>query len=365
MFTTQCASCKDSVGQGPVCASCGNTFHFHCSGTTERGFNRLGSNRGSWKCIPCRDESSLLDVSAAPSTSHTPARLSAAALEDIPHIRDPVKTAAVEETTGSEVLKSIFAKLTELQTQLSAITSIKSDIAQVKNDLTDLKITLNTKCDELQGQVCTIEDKIAELEQCKSELRDLKTELKGIHSALSINEQQRFLKDIEITGVTEHPNENLPHTAATLASALGVKLDPRDLDDIRRVGPKGGKSGKDDRPRPVIITFTRREARDQILRAAKARRGLTTDKIEIPGNSRKIFINEHLTKENRILFSKARTASSNLKFKYVWTNNGNIFLRRSDTSSILRVTSELTLQKLQRNSSNIPNDGIPVGACGV
>lgn len=352
MFTTQCATCKESVGQGPVCASCENTYHFHCSGTTERGFNRLGLNRSSWKCVQCRDENSLLDVSA-PSTSHSPARLSAASLEINPHTRATTATLAVEDASGPEMLKTILTKLSEMQTQLSSITSIKSDIAQVKNDLTDLKTTLNVKCEELSGRVCTIEDRVAELEQCKSELHNVKTELAGIHSLLSNKEQQQFRKDIEVTGLTEDTNENLPHIAATLASVLGVNLDPKDLDDVRRVGPKAGKNGKDVRPRPVIITFFRREARDQLLRAAKSRRGLTTDKFGVPGNSRKVFINEHLTKENRILFSKARTAGNDLKFKYTWTNNGNIFMRRSDTSSILRVTSESTLHNLRRNSSNV------------
>lgn len=127
-----------------------------------------------------------------------------------------------------------------------------------------------------------------------------------------------------------------------------MDLDQRDVDDVRRVGMLGGGVGGVERPRPVVVTFTRRAPRDQMLRAARVRRGLTTDAIDIPGKSRKVFINEHLTKSNRILFSKARSIGHALHFKYIWTSNGVVLIRRSDTSSILRVTSESILENLQR-----------------
>ncbi|KAG7307677.1 hypothetical protein JYU34_007898, partial [Plutella xylostella] len=147
--------------------------------------------------------------------------------------------------------------------------------------------------------------------------------------------------------------ENLTQVVNVLSNKLGVQLDPRDVDDVRRVGARGGGGGGGsggsggagagamERPRPVVLTFTRRAPRDQLLRAAKVRRGLTTDMLELAGNSRRVYVNEHLTRENRVLFSKARALGAELKFKYVWTSNGNIFMRRSETSSVLRVTSEL------------------------
>ncbi|KAI5638642.1 hypothetical protein NE865_08698 [Phthorimaea operculella] len=187
------------------------------------------------------------------------------------------------------------------------------------------------------------------MEQRMQDVPSLKTEIAALHLELENRDQQQFRKDVELTGLTEQTNENLPHIVATLATKLGVQMDSRDVDDIRRVGVKGGKDGKDERPRPVIITLTRRAIRDTLLSAARSRRGLTTDMIGVAGTSRKIFLNEHLTKNNRILFSKARTVGKDLKFKFVCTNNGNIFMRRSETSSILKVTSETALERLLSN----------------
>jgi hypothetical protein len=134
-----------------------------------------------------------------------------------------------------------------------------------------------------------------------------------------------------------------------MCNKLGVQLDPRDVDDVRRVGLRGGGAGGVERPRPIVLTLTRRAPRDQILRAAKVRRGLTTEMLEIAGNSRRVYINEHLTKANRILFSKARAAGAQLKFKFVWSSNGTIYMRRSETSSLVRVSSEAVLDKLCNN----------------
>ncbi|KAG7295766.1 hypothetical protein JYU34_020817 [Plutella xylostella] len=178
-----------------------------------------------------------------------------------------------------------------------------------------------------------------------------------LRQVLADKEQRHFLKDVEITGLTESNGENLTQVVNVLSNKLGVQLDPRDVDDVRRVGARGGGGGGSggsggagagamERPRPVVLTFTRRAPRDQLLRAAKVRRGLTTDMLELAGNSRRVYVNEHLTRENRVLFSKARALGAELKFKYVWTSNGNIFMRRSETSSVLRVTSEATLEKL-------------------
>ncbi|CAG9137783.1 unnamed protein product [Plutella xylostella] len=155
--------------------------------------------------------------------------------------------------------------------------------------------------------------------------------------------------------ITEINGENLTQVVNVLSNKLGVQLDPRDVDDVRRVGARGGGGGGGgagagamERPRPVMLTFTRRAPRDQLLRAAKARRGITTEMLEVPGNCRRVFVNEHLTKENRVLFSKARALGAELKFKFVWTSNCNIFMRRSETSSVLRITSESILDKLAK-----------------
>ncbi|KAI5637835.1 hypothetical protein NE865_09490 [Phthorimaea operculella] len=366
MNTSQCGSCKQAVGEGPTCAWCGKTYHFHCSGTSERGFNRLGVGRNSWRCVACRDShGESFDISATGDKLGTPtgkpatARLSEASLQDPKPQGSPSHqgTPAKINSDDTGVLDTILKKLGSIQEQLLSMDGIKSDLSQVKVDIADLKTSLDAKLEIMTVRVQSVESRVDTLEQRLQDLPSMKTKIAALRLELANRDQQLFRKDVELTGLPEQSNENLPHIVATLASKLGVQLDPRDVDDIRRVGVKGGKDGKDERPRPVIITLTRRAIRDTLLTAARSRRGLTTDKIEVACTPRKIFLNEHLIKENRILFSKARAVGKDLRFKFVWTNNGNIFMRRSETSSILKVSSETVLQRLVRNSSGDDGSG--------
>lgn len=244
-----------------------------------------------------------------------------------------------------------------------AVADLQSVFMSMKTEMADFVKTLNCTTDEIdtfRHELGEIKHQLKELDRCKAEVVELRLEVTELRQELAAKEQIRFLKDVEITGITENNTENLPQLVTVIAATLGVELDPRDVDEVRRVGPRG-KPGPLERPRPIVVSMTRRGPRDQLLRAARARRGLTTDKLQLPGNPRRVYLNEHLTKINRILFSKARKLGNELHFKYVWTSNGNIFMRRSDTSSVLHVTSEAVLEKLeaQNRTSTAPTISEP------
>ncbi|XP_063837204.1 uncharacterized protein LOC135086403 [Ostrinia nubilalis] len=213
----------------------------------------------------------------------------------------------------------------------------------------DFTKSLNSTTDEIAAfrqEVADIKSQMKEMDRCKAEVIELRAEVTELRQVIAAKEQRTFLKDVEITGITENSTENLQQLVSVVSASLGVELDPRDIDDIRRIGPRGGASASD-RPRPIVVSMTRRAPRDQLLRAARVRRGLTTDKLNLQGTPRRVFLNEHLTKENRILFSKARKLGNELRFKFVWTSNGNIFMRRTETSSVLHVKSLAVLEKLE------------------
>lgn len=128
------------------------------------------------------------------------------------------------------------------------------------------------------------------------------------------------------------------------ALVLGVELCLNDKDYVRRVGTR---------------ILARRATREQRIRAARVRHGFTTDMFDIPGNPCKVYFNEHPTKPNRILHSKTRAVGKEWSFKFVWTKDEPIYMHRSDTSSLLWVTSEATLNKLTREQEIIKSPCSP------
>ncbi|XP_063363537.1 uncharacterized protein LOC134652294 [Cydia amplana] len=256
-----------------------------------------------------------------------------------------------EMAIPSEISSTLTLTLRQLQQVFNSM----------KKEMTEFTASLNnTSADitEFRNEISDMKSKLKELDSYKTEVQNLRAEVTYLRKELASTEQRKFLKDVEITGLTETRGENLQQVVSIVSTKLGVQLDPRDVDDVRRVGKKGENTAAGlERPRPVVLTLTRRAPRDQLLRAARVRRELNTTNLGIEGNNRPVYINEHLTKENRVLYSKARSVKRQLNYKYAWTSNGSIFLRRSETSSVIHITSEVMLDKMLKNVQN--NEGPP------
>ncbi|KAJ2938086.1 hypothetical protein O0L34_g19412 [Tuta absoluta] len=171
MNTSQCGSCNEAVGEGPTCAWCGKTYHFHCSGTSERGFNRLGVGRTSWRCVACRDaHGESFDISATGDKLGTskvkPARLSEASLQDPKPQHNPYQgNLGKINPNDSGVLDTILTKLVSIQDQLMAMDGIQSDLSQVKEEIAGLKTSLEAKLEVMTVRVKSVESRVDTLEQ--------------------------------------------------------------------------------------------------------------------------------------------------------------------------------------------------------
>ncbi|CAG5024224.1 unnamed protein product [Parnassius apollo] len=121
-------------------------------------------------------------------------------------------------------------------------------------------------------------------------------------------DQELFYNDIEITSIPEEKGENLIHIVTTLSVKLGVKLSENDLVSATRVGRVNVSSETvpESRPRPVVVKLGRRALKDQVLMATRVRRGITTEGTGLPAPHRRFYVNERLTKVNRLLFWQAR-----------------------------------------------------------
>ena len=70
-----------------------------------------------------------------------------------------------------------------------------------------------------------------------------------------------------------------------------------------------------------------------MLRAARVRRNLTTEGLNLPGQTNSIYINERLTKHNRLIFYKAHSLAREHQYKYIWTRDGKIFVCQAQGKS--------------------------------
>ena len=157
-----------------------------------------------------------------------------------------------------------------------------------------------------------------------------------------INEIQQYLRinNLEIVGLP-NTNENEPEETLILHALNNLEgianvVTPEDIDISHPM-----KSQRTDGKRVHVVKFISRKMKADILDAKK----LEPNKNFKFRNS-DVFINEHLSPQNRTLFAKAAGKKNALNFKFLWTKGGKIFMRKTENSNIINITCENDINNL-------------------
>lgn len=304
------------------CVTCHGTFHYGCTGLSDTDFKKiLPMNKGKWKCQICK-------TNKKPTISPT-----------------PTQVLQSEESQSHSIInidmKSIMAHFDVKFNALNAV--INSFKSEVNENLTKLSSTVNSwdaKINHIETTLDTVTTTVQGLETANSQLRD---EIHILKKQFDDIEQKARSCNIEIQNFPEHKNENLLHLVEVLGTAIGVPIPIDSIRDVHRVA----HNQANDRPKNIIVQLTTRRLKTEVIAAARARRGLTVGQLQqaVSGPSqfqqydasqasRRIFINEHLTLKNKILYAQAREAASVKKYKFVWVKNATILLRKSEGKDI-------------------------------
>ena len=65
-------------------------------------------------------------------------------------------------------------------------------------------------------------------------------------------------------------------------------------------------------------------------------------------DTKNIFVNENLTPTRRQLFWKNKQQVKNNSWKYIWTHNGNVFVKKDDNACITAIKNELDLNLIKK-----------------
>ncbi|XP_052749331.1 uncharacterized protein LOC128200306 [Galleria mellonella] len=158
--------------------------------------------------------------------------------------------------------------------------------------------------------------------------------IKTLEFKIGHMEQQARECNIEISNVPERRNENLLAITTNLGAAINQKILSSDIVSIHRV-PHASR--EDTRPKNIIVKFTTKILRDNVLAACRLKKGLNSEQLSVSGSVHKIYVNEHLTVKNKLLFRECRQKAKIQNYKYVWVKNSVILLRKSDNSPVLAI----------------------------
>ncbi|XP_073947382.1 uncharacterized protein [Choristoneura fumiferana] len=344
--TLTCNGCSHTIDSRRFlkCSLCNNHFDLICANVSEKRFYNIMSieHRESWKCKVCREVDNTKSVTTQGS--------------DIAHdigtrSRSKLNTQSASSPNLAQNTSSAapaIELLSEMRLLREEVKAARADMLEFRSTISGLSTAVNLcnqRVDDLSERVEAIER-----QQPANVLPDasiFEEKIASLMQDINDRDQDLLQNDVEVAGVPEGKNESAMHLALSIFIKLGVQLEERDIVSAERAGPlrvarEGG--GGAPRPRPLVVRLARRAERDRLLAAARVRRGATTEGITSAVTT--FYINERLTKANRILFYKARVEASSRNWKYVWTRDGNIYVRKEHGSPRHRLRSEIDLTKL-------------------
>ncbi|CAK1544543.1 unnamed protein product [Leptosia nina] len=324
-----CPKCRKQVSDSVLCSQCDEMLHYGCAGVTETSYRKMGpEKRGAWRCLNCRQSASQLCPSPENCISIT------------------------------ELMKELKEFRNDFNTFSADLQSVKADMEKSIQAIQ----TLSAKWGDFETRLSNVEDRISSVEQKLSSLTTVQDDLStanrtidDLRNVIDVQDQFSRLNNVEINGIPSRTGENLLELVNNIFSVVGLTLDTTDIDSVHRVRPfvkKNEEVGQNEgrktvRPPAIVIRFTRRRRKDELLAAARARRGLSTVDIRLDGPSLPIFLNEHLTPSNKLLLRQARSLKQQFNYSHLWVRDCKILIRKNDKSPIFTIKNERDLGKIK------------------
>jgi hypothetical protein len=317
-----CSKCNEPATDFVTCRGglCGGGYHYHCAGVAESTYRKMGQEKKSaWRCVLCR---------AATSP-----------------IRQPQTDAVAEIMREIKEFRADFASLR------SDFVGIKDDLRAAVQNISDLKSKwsdLEVRVDGIDNRLVDVEGRISVLAAGQKQIADAQRTLDELRQENNLLNQYSRLNNIEIQGIPKKNGENLHSIFHDVCAKVGIAVLETDIDTIHRVQPyRRRDSGVDTSHSSIVVRFTQRQRKNQLMAAVRARRGLTTADIGMSGAASRIYINEHLTPANKLLLKRARELKTTLNYTYLWVRDCKIFLRKNEKSRVIKITSDSDLSNLQ------------------
>lgn len=337
-----CSRCMLPVSDAVSCSSCRGNLHYACAGVAETTYRKMSADKkAAWRCVTCRR-----------SPTPDPDTMSG---ENQSSHGIPTGTPSNEMQQG---FATVLKKIDDLRADFS---SLKSDVGQCKDGIKNIETKMNnmeTRFSDLEDRVATLEKKGDLVSKLRVDLNTATSIISTLQEHCDTREQYSRMNNIELSGLPFSKGENLISILQNIYTVVGLKYEEQHIDCVQRVRrfPTGGVSddvrvedgeSPNARAPAVIIKFTRRIYKDQLLSAVRARRGITTSSIGINGPALNLYLGDHLTPASKMLLKRARELKKDNKLAYLWVRDCKILARRSESSKVMVINKNFDFNKIK------------------
>jgi hypothetical protein len=291
------------------CVKCVKHFHASCTRLrTTVKLAGLGAKRDTWQCDNCTN---------SPGTAPFP---------DM----DPIFQAI--NSLGIQLNSKLDANYDKLASLESAVNNNTSALNEIRNTLSIVKLETENLKSECEGLKLKNEELSRDLWDTRQELCDL--------------QQYSRINNIEITGIPVTDNEDIYLIMDSMAKALNLTYSRTDISIAHRI-PKT----KNAKHPSIIVCFISRTTRDAWLSAGRSLR-LTTKKVNAALQEGDVFINEHLTPQNKYLLSYGKKFARMKNLDRAWFRNGKMWIKLHANDRPIRVWSPEDIDQVMMDKRN-------------
>uniref|UniRef100_A0A0K8ST40 Zinc finger PHD-type domain-containing protein n=1 Tax=Lygus hesperus TaxID=30085 RepID=A0A0K8ST40_LYGHE len=312
-----CAKCHRllfSPRKTAKCSICKTAFHPFCTRiqTMENFKNMTADERGKWMCDTCHQGAiDLVDLRCSSDRDSD----------------DPTPEAVIEQLSLGSKIEMLLRKFAILDGKLDSVGHsmgfFEDQFEDMKKDLSSLR--------------ATVEEIVTESGTLHEEHQELKGTVRYLTDKLNDLDQYLLSTTLEVKGIPQRKKENLHEILKTLARKIKAPFEDRDVESVSRIRSSTKSSATDSNSSKIVIKFSNTAIRNMWLKQMKVNRNIKAKDLNINFPETEIFINERLTAANDRLFWHVRKFARQHQYKFAWTVDGRMFLRKDSSAKPIRI----------------------------
>lgn len=235
--------------------------------------------------------------------------------------------------------------------QLVLFNKVCDDMSEIKRQNLQIQKTNSDIITKVEAMSVSQEKMSARIDKMENERQKLINHVQQIETQFRDLQLCSRSAAVEIRNVPYNENETSDdiYTYITKTGVLvGINTQSSDIRDAYRLPAKPGK------PKTIVAEFSNVAHKINFLSAirkfneprAKGDK-LNSSMLDIEGKSCPIYVSEYIPGSGRKLFFQCRDFAKANNFRFCWTANNKIFIRKDEQSKTIRVDSEATLSAIK------------------
>jgi len=223
------------------------------------------------------------------------------------------------------VITSLKLRINEVRSVNQTVTESKTEILAIRAQLEEVK----KKNEEMQFDILELKEANAKLED---RIEDL--------------EKYSRKNNMVISGIPVEKDENVKEIFTDLANQLQVELQDHEVCVIHQLPAQRNRTPG------IIVKLSNNEKKQELIKQSRARK--------LRFGDTNIYVDDQLMAKTVVLVKEAKAMRDEGKLKYIWTKNGDLFVRVDDGERAQKITKREELVQVSKNEGRENRNKRPI-----